>query len=241
MQRFMIVGIAVCCLALPLLTFAADAPQQIVISERGEAKVAPTSGVLNFSQNISVMLVQEDGTTLDADDAKRILVQKAQALTTQVKKGLTFATSFIKDFDANVSISPVYNRDSKQNTVVGFQAYTQYSVTITSLDKADAVTAALVQSGIGQVSSLYPIVDDAGRLDCEKRALRGAVTQAKERADVMAELMGGAVTSLRKAVINPSGTPRIMMAKGMAETTSSMYEPQDSVCGVRVELIFDVQ
>lgn len=240
MHRFGIMCVAVCCFLFPAHSIAAEHAQQIVISEDAEAKVAPTSGVLNFSQSISIMLRQQDGTTLSVADAKKMLLEETQKMTASVKESLVFAKDFTKDFDANVSFSPVYDRDSKINKIVGYQAHTRYSVTVTVLDKAGNVTSALLNSGIEQVSPLYSVVDDAGRLDCEKRALQIAVKRAKERAAVMAELMDGKIERLSKAVINSSGMPRMMMAKGMAESASSMYEPADTTCNVRVEVVFDV-
>ncbi|MEZ0576423.1 SIMPL domain-containing protein [Halodesulfovibrio aestuarii] len=218
-----------------------EAPKQIILNETGKSKVMPTSGSLSFSQVIIVLLKQDKGNPLTAQEAKDKLAEQVQKLTDTVKKNLQGSKSFTKDFDANVSFSPYYKRIDSNNSLVGYQVRASYSITVLDLKKAQDVTLAILKSGVEDVSPLYGQVDEASRRLCEKEALKEAVERGKERAEVMAMLMDSKLGGISRAVINSEGAPRMYMEKAAMASDSNMYELQASTCRVRVELVFSVQ
>lgn len=220
---------------------AQEPPKQIILNETGKSKVMPTSGTLSFSQVTVVLLKQDKGKALTAQEAKDKLAAQAKALTGTIKKNLEFAKSFTKDFDANASFSPHYKRVDSQNTIVGYQVRTSYSITILDLKKAQDVTQAVLKSGVEEVSQLYTLIDEASRRSCEKEALKQAVERGKERAEVMAMLMDSKLGGINTAVINSDAAPRMYLAKSAMAADENMYEPQASTCSVRVELVFSVK
>ena len=226
---------------LPLSAHAETDGQKIMISENGKAKVKPTQGTLSFSQTLVTMLKKKDGSKYTAAEAKKMLTDEAQNLGKTVRNNLKFAESFTKDFTANVSFSPRYRKNDYNGAIIGYEARASYSITVLDLSKADKLTEAILGSGIEQVSNLYTQVDPKSQRLCEKDALRDAVSKAKERAEVMAALMGGKISRISSARINSHGSPRMFAAKAMAESDSSMYEQRDATCSVSVELVFDVE
>lgn len=229
-------------LVLPAVAQSAEEPtKQIILNETGKSKVMPTSGSLSFSQVIVVLLKQDNGKILTAQEAKGKLTEQVKELTGTIKKNLQFAKSFTKDFDANVSFSPRYKRVDSQNTIVGYQVRASYSITVLELKKAQDVTQAVLKSGVENVSQLYTQIDEASRRTCEKEALKEAVDRGKERAEVMAMLMDSKLGGISTAIINADAPPRMYMAKSAMASDANMYEPQASTCSVRVELTFAVE
>lgn len=226
---------------LPYSALAETNGQNITISERGEAKIKPTQGSISFSQTLVKMLKQKDGSKLTADEAKKQLTAEAQKLANTVRDNLKFAKSFTKDFTANVAFSPRYRKNDYKGAIIGYQARASYSITVLDLSKADKLTKAILNSGIEQVSNLYPQVDPVSQSACEKEALRDAVLRAKERADILAELMNGTVSRIRSARVNSHSSPRMFSARAMVESDASMYEQRDATCSASVELVFDVE
>ena len=98
----------------------------------------------------------------------------------------------------------------------------------------------MLKSGVAQVNELQVQVDDAGRAICEEKALRSAVKRARQRADIMAELMRGKVVGISKARINSMVPPRSYAMNAMA-AKGSVYQPGKVNCSVSVDLLFDVE
>jgi len=242
MRYFLLACLMLLTTAFTAAYAASTSARHIVLSESGEAKVMPTAGVLSFSHVLVVMLEQDKATLLTAEEARKVLVKKADSFTGKVKQHLKDVSSITKNFSANVAFSPYYHRDNSGNKIVGYQARVRYSIMVTDLSKAQRVTEAVLKSGVETVSPLYTQIDDAARISCEKRALKVAVQRGKERAEVMAMLMEGELSKIMSASIDTSsGGWRMFMAKASAEPEENMYEPQHATCSVRVEIVFHVK
>ena len=107
---------------------------------------------------------------------------------------------------SSVSLSP--RMSDRGETVVGYDASNSVTVTVKSIDRAGAIVDAAVAAGANQVDGPNLTVSDQSAL--YRKALAGAVADAREKAQALAAASGlhvGAVTSVaeQSATSSPVG------------------------------------
>jgi len=181
MIRFLPIVIALASLAPLLLTSARAAePGPRTISVQGTATVYAQPDMASASAGI-----ESRGTT----------PEEALAANTKVMKSLMTAIKRhgVADRDIETSgfnVSPVYSQQTSRGTmdIEGYQVTNQVTVRLRDMDKLGGLLSSLVESGANRLHGVSFNVADPAKLQDEAR--KGAIADAKRRADLFAAAAG---------------------------------------------------
>ena len=222
--------LAACALALGLATFAALRPT----SSSGSlpAAQAATGGTaddhtLTFSGTGSVDLHPDTATiqlttVSDASSSQAALDDTSRKMQAVIDAVKALTTVSIADDDLQTGdISSYQDWDSPRV----WHASQTLTVTLHDVSKAGIVIAAGNRAGADQVSG--PDFSVTDQKDAYRTALREALADARQKADVIAQAMGGSVAGvISVSEDNDSGpTPMYAMAKGAAASDASAPPP----------------
>ena len=192
-----------------------DATQRtITVTGTGTATSTPTRASLSF------------GVQTQAPTAKVALAQNATEMR-RVIAALQEAVA--KDVQTQtVSLSPTYG-DNQQ--LQGYTAVNSVSATVTYA-AAGATIDAAVDAGANQVYGPSPLTDDVEAL--YKKALAGAVANARDHAEALAQAAGANVGKVT-AIAEGGAAPVPMFAKtAAADSTPVVAGPQETTATVVV-------
>jgi hypothetical protein len=220
--------LAACALALALATFAALRPT----SSSGSlpAAQAATGGTaddhtLTFSGTGSVDLHPDTATielttVSDASSSQAALDDTSRKMQAVIDAVKALTTVSVADDDLQTGdISSYQDWDSPRVW------HASQTLTLHDVSKAGVVIAAGNRAGADQVSG--PDFSVTDQKDAYRTALREALADARQKADVIAQAMGGNVAGvISVSEDNDSGpTPMYAMAKGAAASDSSAPPP----------------
>jgi uncharacterized protein YggE len=222
--------LAACALALALAAFAALRPtgSSGALPAAQAATVGTTDQhTLTFSGTGSVDLHPDTATielttVSDSSSSQAALDDTSQKMQAVIDALKALTTVSIADDDLQTGdISSYQDWDSPRV----WHASQTLTVTLHDVSKAGVVIAAGNRAGADQVSG--PSFSVADQKDAYRTALREALADARQKADVIAQAMGGTVAGvLSVSEDNESGSmPMYAMAKGAAASDSAAPPP----------------
>jgi hypothetical protein len=221
--------LSACALALGLAAFTALRPGGSDGSLPAAQAAAATSGdphTLTFGGSGSVDLHPDTAsvqltTVADAAASQDALNETSSKLTAVIAavKALGIKPADLQTGD----VSSYQDWDAPR----AWHASQSLTVTLHDTSQAGAVLAAGNQAGADQVSGpSYSVTDQRDAYDT---ALRDALTDARQKADVVAQAMGGTVTGVLSVTENSdqSATPMYAMAKAADSAGSTATPPTE--------------
>ncbi len=159
-------------------------PVVITVSGEGKVNAKPDIAQLQFG------VTTERQRTSEA--AMSLLEQKMNAILEAVKaQGIEE-----KDITTQaLSLNPSYDWTDGTQVLRGYEAYQTLSVKVRDTDKSGAVLQAATTAGANQVGGVNFTIDDPSALQEEAR--QKAIADAEEKAQALAEQLGGRLGKLR--------------------------------------------
>jgi uncharacterized protein YggE len=217
-----------CALALGLAAFTALRPSDsngALPAAQAATGGTPDQHTLTFSGTGSIELHPDTAsialTTVSDDSSSQAALaatsQKMRAVIAALK-GLT--TVSIADDDLQTGdISSYQDWDSPRT----WHASQTLTVTLHDVSQAGAVISAGNQAGADQVSGPSFSVKD--QKEAYRTALRAALADARQKADVIAQAMGGSVAGVLSVSEDNQGSPQPMYAMGKAAGAADSSTP----------------
>jgi uncharacterized protein YggE len=181
------------------------ADHTISVAGSGKVSVVPDMATINL------------GVLIQRDKAKAAREAGAQAMTEVIAalKALGIADTDIQT--AWVSLNPVYDYQSTTQRITGYQLQNTVTVTVRDLTKISDVLDDSVIAGATTVNGVS--FDVADRTAAEAKARAAAMTDAKAKADTLANAAGVAITGV--ASISESVSTPVWYAPEMAAGAAS--------------------
>jgi uncharacterized protein YggE len=184
-------------------------PHQITVQGFGSVDAVPDQVAFSF------------GVQTSAKTASAALAANADAATKLIA-ALKAAGIPAKSLQTQqVSLSQRVSDDGQ--TIVGYNASSAVTATIGSIDKAGSVVDAAVAAGATSVDGPSLTLSNAQAL--ERKALAGAVADAKARAQALADAAGLALGSIVAISEGGASQPVPYAAKAAADSASVPIEP----------------
>jgi uncharacterized protein YggE len=181
---------------------SADA-RTITVSGSGTAKAVPDTAVFSFG-------VESDGSTAKAASAENAAVMR-RVIEALVAAGISRADLQTQDVS-------LYPRRSDPGALEGFTASGSVSATVHDVARAGKAVDAAVAEGANQVSG--PQFKRSSRSELYRQALRDAFSDAKAKAQALAEEAGAQLGQVRRIQESGSESGAVYpMAMRAAETT----------------------
>lgn len=148
---------------------------------------------------------------------------------------------------ANYNIWPEQNHgDPRQGDgsvrITGYRVSNIVTVTVRDIEKVGQVIAAVTEAGANSVHGVQFTVEDSAGL--EERAREAAITDARARAESLAELAGVELGDvLQISMTNGGGWPRPMMARMEAADAATVpgISPGEQSVNVQVQVSFAIR
>ncbi len=177
-------------------------------------------------------------------DQQAAAAQDNARRTTAVLAALKTAGVADKDIQTdNYNVQPQYDYKPSPPVLTGYQVINSVQVTLRNLSRAGMVMDKATGAGATEVSGLS--FDLADRTAAERQALAQAVTEARSKADAMAQAAGvgiGRLLSLSEGspvVIQPLFQPR-MMAAAAAPQPSTPVEANEITVTADVTAVYAI-
>ncbi len=198
---------------------AEDRPREIVVSGEGIASTAPDMATIRVGVAREARL---------AGDAMR---QTSEAMTgvLSLLEGEDIAARDIQT--TNVSLRPRFQRtnDGSPPRVTGYIASNDLMIRVRDLEALGGVLDAVVSEGANAVNGIFFGVTEPGPLETEAR--RAAVSDAREKAEVLADAAGvvlGPVISINEGRSRP--------VPGTVMRSMAMEEPAVPIAGGEIDV-----
>jgi uncharacterized protein len=228
MKSLAVIGIA----SLVLLAGAGGAggassaavQHSIVVTGTGSVGAVPDRAQLSF------------GVSSDAKTASGALHANAAEMTKVIAalKGQGIAAADIRT--EYVSLSSRYTPDGE--AIVGYTASNSVSATLRNLDKVGGVIDAAVDAGANQVSGPNLVRSDQSAL--YRAALRGAVSNARAKAQTIASASGLHLRRITDVIESGGPTPVPDVATKVGVAPSTPVEPGTQIVQATVTVTFSV-
>ena len=179
MKKLFVLFIA---LVMLLTAAAAQAESKIAVSGTGEIRVSADTAVISLGVNA------RDKDVLKAQQkVNESIAAIRSALTEQGISGENINTEFI-----NIYVTYDYRDD--QEEVEAYNASSTLAIKVTEMDKVGALIDAAFSAGANTLNGISFSASDTSEAKAE--ALREAVADAKNKADVLAEASGLKITGI---------------------------------------------
>ncbi|MBN9025487.1 SIMPL domain-containing protein [Kaistia sp. MMO-174] len=166
--------------AAPALAQSAPQPPTLTVFADGSATAAPDIAIVTLGV-VSEAATAKDALAANATDMNAVI----SAIT-----GAGIATKDIAT--SGLSVNPVYSDPSKdpngQARVTGYRVQNQVTVKIRDLAKSGPLLDQVVSAGANRVTGIDFDIDQATSL--RDAAMKAAITEARRRAELMAEAAG---------------------------------------------------
>lgn len=189
----------------------------------GHAPAAATievtgSGMASVAPDLAVVTV---GVTIQAPSAGEAMTQNAarQQAVIDALKGKGIEARDIQT--SNLSLSPVqdYSREGQPPVITGYQAGNMVTVRVRDLPQLGPVLDAIVGAGANEIQGIAFQREDADAVEAQAR--REAVTNARMRAEVIAEAAGQRLGRLVSITAGSVGSPPQPMMRAMAASADA--------------------
>jgi uncharacterized protein len=232
MRSWLVALAAAAMLAVPALA-EADAPPvpQLQVSGTGEVMVVPdiaivTVGVTSQAAEASAALAANS-----ADLAKAIAAIKAAGIDDK-----DIATS-------GFSINPVYEQadnppSDRPPAIVGYRVENAVRVTVRDVAKSGGLLDAVVSAGANQVSGIA--FDLSDRKQAANGAIRNAITDARAKAELMADAAGLRLVRILSLNAGENGGRGPIMAYDMAKAAPVPVMPGQASVSANADIVWEV-
>jgi len=189
------------------------------VTVSGEGKISAMPDIASLSFGVTT------GRKATAKEAMTTLTTQMNAVIAAVKK------SGIPDKDMNTeqfSLSPAYEWSNNRQNLVGYEAIQSLRVKVRDLDAVPNVLGAATGAGANEAGNVNFTIDDPEKSRAEARVK--AITQAKQKAETLAQQLGLHLGSITSFTEDGGNTPPVpMMARaydaGVANEAKSLDMP----------------
>jgi uncharacterized protein len=212
----------------PLAAQTPTGARQITVVGQGETTGTPDTATVQLGVQTSGESAQQ---ALGENNAQM------QALIAKLKE-LGVAEADIQT--SNVSIYPRYNNDGQG--INGYDANNSVSVTIRNIRETGALLDQVVQAGANNVGGISFGVDDPSAL--EQQARDAAIANARQRAEAMAQTVGGGIGQVLSITENIGSAPPVPFAARMeaADTAGSVpIQPGEQTVTAQVQITYELR
>lgn len=208
--------------------------------------VAPGQKLLSVSGSASVYVVPDTvsislGVLTQAPSAREASDKNSAQMNAVIgalkNQGLTD-----KEIRTSVfSIQPVYSypKDGGAPTITGYSASNNVVVTTRMVGNLSDILDKSVASGANQISGISFMVSEEKQKQIQDELLAGAVKDAREKADKLAETLGVKITGVSSTSISEGGFPQ-PMALGIAEKAAPI-QPGESKVSLSVQVTYTIE
>lgn len=188
---------------------------RISVTGEGQAVTQPDMATINL------------GVTTQGDTAAAAMSQNSERQGAVIA-ALTGAGIEERDIQTSgLNLNPLmdYSSEGQPPRITGYQAQNIVTVRVRDLDALGGTLDALVTAGANEINGITFGRDDSAAIEDDAR--RDAVTNARHRAEIMAEAAGltlGRVLSMRDMVF-VSGGPEPMMMRGAMDAAAAKQVP----------------
>ena len=156
----------------------------IKVNGEGTVKVVPDIGYINFAVS------KREKTATEAMES----LSKTANKVLNALKDFGISKENIKTTGMNLSPEYEWDKEKEKNVIVGFRAVENFSVK-TKLDNIGKVIALIVDNEIDRVNNIR--FDSSKREELEKEAIKKAMKDAKEKAEVTLTGTGYKITGIK--------------------------------------------
>lgn len=221
-------------LARPQATAAATlGVRQITVVGNGEADVTPDMARVQIGVQTQAASAGEALSQNNANMEALLARLREQGIANQ-----DIQTS-------SVSISPRYDYNGPSPTQNGYDANNTVTVTIRNIAQTGQLLDQVVQAGANNIGGINFTVDDPSALQTNAR--NAALTDAKTRAEAMAQAVGGTVGQVLSVTENIGQPPQVferaMAASGgaLADTANVPIEPGQQTITAQVQVTYELR
>jgi uncharacterized protein YggE len=219
-------------LARPQTTAAAESGglvRQITVVGSGDVKVVPDT--------VQVQV----GVQTQAPSAQAALNDNNAQMAALLNKLREAGIAPTDIQTSNVSVWPRYTGDGR--TVEGYEANNSVTVKIHDITRTGELLDQVVAAGANTISGVSFTVDDPKAL--QQNARNAALTDARARAEAMAQSIGGSlgqVLSITENIGTPPPQPyRMEMAQTGAGTSSVPIQPGEQTITAQVQVTYELR
>ena len=205
-------------------TGASDVTHGIVVAGNGTVSAPPDEAFVSAG-------VQTRATT--AQDAQAQNNQTMQAVITAIK------ALGIPDRDVQTSGISLFPVVTQNQTISGYNASNNVTVTVENINQAGAVLDAAVKAGANNSTNVrFGFKDDT---TLRNKALAAAASDARSKADALAKALGLNVTGIQSVTEASTSSPRPFQAAGAslaAAPANVPVEPGELSVNAQVTIVF---
>ena len=204
-----------------------EAPPEIRVSRRGRVSVSPDLAFLE----VGVVTEAKTAAKASASNAAR-----TDAVVRALKKVLP-STSEVAT--ARYTLKPKYERTSQRNEIVGFTASNSVRVKTRDLKGIGNAIDAATSAGANTVGGLYFTLEDD--LEARTRALQLATSQARHKADTIAQALGVRIVRVLSAEESAGDATPVYRAQGRLMAAEAAVAPPVEAGDVEVRANVSLQ
>lgn len=199
-----------------------DGMNQSLISVSGDGEVFAAPDIATFTFSVTE-------TGKDAQDAQAKINAKINPAIEALKKNgidekdfKTVDFSSYPKYEYSQGVCTNFSCPPSNQTLVGYEMNQTISVKVRAIDDASKVISAVTGSGVSQVSNVSFTIDDEDELISEAREM--AITEAKEKAEALADDLDVRLVRIVNFSENGGGYPMSMSARGGVMMDSAKVE-----------------
>lgn len=201
---------------------------RLTVTGQGEARVAPDMATIQL------------GVTTQAQSAAEAMRQNStrQAAVIEALTGAGIEQADIQTSGLNLNPMMDYG-EGRAPTVTGYQASNMVAVRVKDVARLGEVLDAIVAAGANEINGIGFTRDDSAGTEDEAR--RAAVTDARHKAEILAEAAGltlGPVLVLRDTPTPEGPRPMMMEARAASDAAKVPVAPGEVALSAMVEMQF---
>jgi len=139
-------------------------------------------GEVTAEPDLAIISISVSAIDIDANAAKAEADEKYQATLAAIKEE-SIAKADIKI--AAISLNPEYDWDNRTRTLKGTRVNRAITIIVRDLENVARLLQALIESGVSSIDSVQTGFEDRSSL--ERKALKAAIDDAKEKARFLAD------------------------------------------------------
>ncbi|MGE5554068.1 MAG: SIMPL domain-containing protein [Betaproteobacteria bacterium] len=234
-QRAALAGLVWVALLLVAPAAMAEEPlnNELLVTGEGEVTLRPDVAHVALGIETQAKSVVE----AHQENARRSTAVVQRLVSLGVARQMIASTNF------NVYPVRVYDEKTKIDRLIGYRVSNRITVTLTDLDKVGAVIDGAVAAGANNVDDVSFSALDPGRAKLE--ALRQAATEARRKAEVIAEALGAklgrVIVAAEGAEVGPPVLYERTTLKGAAPQASTPIQAGDLKVQARVTARFTLE
>ena len=204
--------------------------RQITIIGTGEVKAAPDTAQVQV------------GVQTQAPTAQEALSQNSQQMTALINRLKESGIAAEDMQTSSVSIWPRYDTNGTQ--ITGYEASNSVMVKIREIARAGELLDRVVEVGANNVSGISFTIDDPSAL--EQNARDGAIANARQRAEAMAQTLGDSLGQVLSVTENIGQVPppQPFYAPAAAEAAADRavpIEPGQQTISAQVQITYELR